>query len=69
MIKGSAEDMNRAIERYENHFNEKAPPMQALMSMPGVFLVYINKLDTAVDSNTPIEWNKDIDYDSDNIVY
>lgn len=62
-------EMDQAIKNYEQHFNEKAPPMAALMSLPGLFPKYINLLNAAVENNRPIQWDKSIDYNDDSIVY
>ena len=61
--------IEEAVRRYEEHFKEKAPSMEALMSMPCIFVSYIKRLDAAVKNNIPIEWDRNVDYHSKEIDY
>ena len=63
------EEINKAKKAYEDHFGEKAPPMGALMSLPGIFLEYIALLEDAVRNDKKIEWDKTIDWDHPDFDY
>lgn len=58
------EQIEIAIAEYEKHFNEKAPPMQAVMSLPGIFAKYIDILNDAVKNDKVIKWDKEFDDNS-----
>ena len=61
------DDIAKAVEKYERHFGEKAPPMEVIMDMPGIFMEYINILEEAIKNNNPINW--DNNFESNGVVY
>lgn len=69
MIKNINDDIKIAVNNYEQHFNQKAPPMGAVMSLPGIFAEYIKILNEAIKTDTPIQWNESIDWNNPEFNY